>query len=66
MAEKDVMVIVPIGDYSGIKMWKSEAEQQGLKYRAIGKEFIGEVEDKMGKPVEDKAIPKKTTKRKAK
>lgn len=66
MVEKDVMVIVPIGEYSGIKMWRSEAERQGLKYKVIGKEYVGEIEDKMELPVEDKAMPKKTTKRKAK
>lgn len=66
MVEKDVMVIVPTGEYSGIKMWRSEAERQGLKYKVIGKEYVGEIEDKMELPVEDKAMPKKTTKRKAK
>lgn len=66
MVEKDVIVIVPIGEYSGIKMWKSEAERQGLKYKMIGKEFVGEIEDKMELPVENKAAVKKTTKRNAK
>jgi hypothetical protein len=64
MVEKDVMVIVPIGAYSGIKMWRSEAEKQGLKYKVIGKEYAAEIEDKMVEPVEDKALPKKTTRRK--
>jgi len=40
MVEKDVMVIVPIGEYEGIKMWRSEAEKQGLKYKVIGKEYV--------------------------
>lgn len=64
MVEKDVMVIVPIGEYEGIKMWRSEAIRQGLTYRLIGKEYAGKIEDKMVEPVEDKALPKKTTKRK--
>lgn len=64
MGERDVMVIVPIGAYSGIKMWRSEAEKQGLKYKVIGKEYAAEIEDKMVEPVEDKALPKKTTRRK--
>ena len=64
MVEKDVMVIVPIGEYSGIKMWRSEAEKQGLRYKVIGKEYAAEIEDKMVEPVEDKALPKKTTRRK--
>lgn len=64
MVEKDVMVIVPIGEYEGIKMWRSEAEKQGLKYKVIGKEYAAEIEDKMVEPVEDKALPKKTTRRK--
>ncbi len=64
MVEKDVMVIVPIGEYSGIKMWRSEAEKQGLKYKVIGKEYVPEIEDKMVEPLEDKALPKKTTRRK--
>ena len=64
MGERDVMVIVPIGAYSGIKMWRSEAEKQGLKYKVIGKEYVPEIEDKMVESVEDKALPKKTTRRK--
>lgn len=59
MVEKDVMVVVQIGAYSGIKMWKSEAERQGLRYKIIGKEYVGEIEDKMVKPVENKALPKR-------
>ena len=59
MVEKDVMVIVPIGKYEGIKMWRSEAIRQGLTYRLIGKEYAGKIEDKMGKPVENKALPKR-------
>jgi len=64
MVEKDVMVIVPIGEYEGIKMWRSEAEKQGLKYKMVGKQPAGAIEDKMAQPVEDKALPKKTTRRK--
>lgn len=64
MVEKDVMVIVPIGKYEGIKMWRSEAIRQGLTYRLIGKEYAAEIEDKMAEPVENKAVPKKTSKRK--
>ncbi|MDD3948701.1 MAG: hypothetical protein PHT43_04475 [Anaerolineaceae bacterium] len=64
MVEKDVMVIVPIGEYEGIKMWRSEAIKQGLRYKVIGKEYAAEIEDKMVEPVEDKALPKKTTRRK--
>lgn len=64
MVEKDVMVIVPIGEYEGIKMWRSEAVRQGLTYRLIGKEYAPEIEDKMVEPLEDKALPKKTTRRK--
>lgn len=64
MVEKDVMVIVPIGEYEGIKMWRSEAIKQGLRYKVVGKEYAAEIEDKMVEPVEDKALPKKTTRRK--
>lgn len=59
MVEKDVMVIVPIGKYEGIKMWRSEAIRQGLTYRLIGKEYAAEIEDKMVEPVENKALPKR-------
>lgn len=54
MVEKDVMVIVPIGEYEGIKMWRSEAIKQGLRYKVIGKEYAAEIEDKMVKPKENK------------
>lgn len=59
MVEKDVMVIVPIGEYEGIKMWRSEAIRQGLTYRLIGKEYVPEIEDKMVEPKENKASPTK-------
>jgi hypothetical protein len=67
MDGRDELVIVPIGEYQGIKMLRSEAERQGLKYRRLGeKEFAGEVENKMETPVEDKAVAKKSTARKVK
>lgn len=66
MIEKDELVIVPIDEYSGIQMRRSEAEKQGLKYKRIGKGYAVEIEDKMVEPEENKAIQKKTTRQKAK
>ena len=73
MDEKDELVIVLLSKDVGIKMLKSEAERQGLKYRRIGeKQYSGEIEfildftNKMEYPVEDKGISPDARKRKPK
>lgn len=67
MDEKDELVIVLLSKDVGIKMLKSEAERQGLKYRRIGeKQYSGEIENKMEHPVEDKGISPDARKRKPK
>lgn len=67
MDEKDELVIVPLSKDVGIKMLRSEAEKQGLKYRRIGeKQYSGKVENKMEHPVEDKGISPEVRKRKPK
>ena len=67
MDEKDELVIVLLSRDVGIKMLKSEAERQGLKYRRIGeKQYSGEIENKMEHPVEDMGISPDARKRKPK
>jgi len=67
MDEKDEFVIVLLSKDVGIKMLKSEAERQGLKYRRIGeKQYSGEIENKMEYPVEDKGLSPDARKRKPK
>ena len=54
MVEKDVMVIVPLGNGRGIKMLKSEAERQGLRY-ILKTKAMPKAENKMIAPIENKA-----------